>query len=712
MFPVPHRYHIIPIVFVSGSIYGTQFKATLNMAGVTGQVQFDSTSQTAAVAVSGAGSCGLVELFLSEFPVMYGHFPEPCSEANIGPKVFSFTADPASSSTVNVSHLFERRPNLDDFTLSLKTCDEIMVCTVVGQGRSSLTFQARFTGPIAGNVYIRTNSEQSNVRLLADLVTIGQVNATNTSITLLGSTSTAANCDVLLGSLKASTLSSLGKVKVGTPLDLKKSRLDNWENWSLRFLLYHTGSSYKCARVYNVPGKQVTAVINMKGIKGYFTFKQASCFDATEMRVNLTNLQGRVGPYHVHLYPVPSVRTSNKESLCSNENVGGHWNPFKIKTADPTYPKGPGSTHDKYEVGDLSTRHVSLTDMNDTDVMFTDFNLPLFGQNSIVGRSVVIHQTDGSRYVCSSISYPGKVVVGRARFQSHVVGEIWFTQLENNPLSDVSIFMDLAYGSPTTSPTINHHWHIHHYPISSERDDDERRCSTTEAHWNPFHIDTEDSSYLLHCGPARPLSCESGDLSSKHRTIDLTTQVGSVHAKSFFTDVTSWLQDAGVIGRSVVIHQANRGGPRIACANVTMEREHKARLGNWFGPGLSGGQMRLVQGAVQGPTTINVSLMNLDSLAGGYHVHLLPIKPGSVEPCSDANIMGHFNPLGWNISDSPAPGTGTMDQYEIGDISGKFGMLNGLSLLEALHLDPDIQLTGPHSIAGRSLVVHYANGSR
>uniref|UniRef100_A0A3B4U410 Superoxide dismutase copper/zinc binding domain-containing protein n=1 Tax=Seriola dumerili TaxID=41447 RepID=A0A3B4U410_SERDU len=134
-------------------------------------------------------------------------------------------------------------------------------------------------------------------------------------------------------------------------------------------------------------------------------------------------------------------------------------------------------------------------------------------------------------------------------------------------------------------------------------------------------------------------------------------------------------------------------------------------LTDWFGPGMSNGQVLFSQAVPQGPTTINVSLMNLNTIAGGYHVHILPIKPGSEEPCSNANIMGHFNPLAWNVSNSPSPGNGTVDQYEIGDLSGKFGMLNDLNQLEALYMDPNMPLTGPYSIVGRSVVVHHANTS-
>jgi len=425
--------------------------------------------------------------------------------------------------------------------------------------------------------------------------------------------------------------------------------------------------------------------------------------------VNLQNLRFDVKDFHIHVFP-PHLARSSPQSLCSYDNIGGNWNPFGLDASDLNYPQGPGATHDKYEVGDLSGKHMSLSSSATIDAIFTDHKLTLFGRNSIVGRSVVLHDFDGSPYACAPIGYPGEVVMVRAKFQSPVVGKVYFTQLKNNPLSDVSIFVVLAYGRPSTIATANHNWHVHTYPISSERDDDPGHCDTTGGPWNPHGINGTDNSYALHCNPSSPLSCEVGDLSSKHLALNLSTTLDSVEGRQFLTDTTSWVQGSdSMLGRSLVIHQADGAIPRIACANITLVHCIKASTTAWFGPGTSRGQVGFFENLSQGHTVLNVSLMDLNSQAGGYDIHILPINSRSAEPCSRINILGQFNPFSVT---SPEPGAGTVDQYIIGDIGGKFGFLTSLGEINSLYMDSNLPLSGPYSILGRSLVIHYGNGSR
>ncbi|XP_066510371.1 uncharacterized protein [Hoplias malabaricus] len=696
-----------------GSSTNGQYLANFNMAGVTGSVWFDSTLQTASVNLTGtsAKKCGSFNISVTEFPVMYGHMAQPCEKANIGESIFTFSVDNPDS-VVNISGIFEQKSNLEALSLLVETCNGVKACAGLLANSTVSTWQARFFKTVAGNIYLRQVSGKQRSILLADLVSVDQTDSPVANVSVFLSKSSATSCESLLGGLELSGLKTLGQLKAGSPLEPVKSRLEIISfGAGFNFALINHSSGYSCAELRTLETKVVRAHVDMRGIRGHLTFCQPSPFDLTILIVNLTNLNGRVGPYHVHMFPTSQLR-SPSERTCTNDNLGGHWNPFGVNTQASVYPPPLGSTHDSYEVGDLSSRHGSLVNASVFQASFTDWNLPLFGKNSIVGRSVVLHQPNGTRFACTNIGYPGEVITARAIFQSPVVGYILFTQLSGNPYSDVSVFLDLCYGQPFTSATQNHHWHIHSYPISTETDYDKGRCQSTGGHWNPYQINTNLSSYKVFCRPECPFTCEVGDLSNKHRLLNLSAGIGKLANKYFFTDTTSWLSGLGaMIGRSVVIHGPDEAGDRIACANLTLLRFPTAQSGSWQGPGSSRGQVHFFQSSPQGFTNLHISLNGLEGRAAGYHVHLLPLKTGA-EACSNENIMGHFNPYAVNISLSPAPGNGSVDQYEIGDISGKFGFLTNLTEFQNYYMDSNMPLSGPNSIVGRSLVIHYKNGSR
>lgn len=75
------------------------------------------------------------------------------------------------------------------------------------------------------------------------------------------------------------------------------------------------------------------------------------------------------------------------------------------------------------QIGDLSGKHGGLANKSEIDEFYTDLYLPLFGKHSIVGRSVVIHTQDGSRWICSNIGYPGAVVVAESEFNGDAEGK-------------------------------------------------------------------------------------------------------------------------------------------------------------------------------------------------------------------------------------------------------------------------------------------------
>lgn len=68
-------------------------------------------------------------------------------------------------------------------------------------------------------------------------------------------------------------------------------------------------------------------------------------------------------------------------------------------------------TDDEYEIGDLSGKYGSFLNLTSYNKELMDYNLPLFGRNSIQGRSVVIHklkiQDNNARWVCNNIKLEG-----------------------------------------------------------------------------------------------------------------------------------------------------------------------------------------------------------------------------------------------------------------------------------------------------------------
>lgn len=59
-----------------------------------------------------------------------------------------------------------------------------------------------------------------------------------------------------------------------------------------------------------------------------------------------------------------------------------------------------------------------------------------------------------------------------------------------------------------------------------------------------------------------------------------------------------------------------------------------------------------------------------------------------------------------NTSDVPIAEEGTLDQYEMGDLSGKFGTLDNKKRYMMMYNDTMLPLFGLRSVLGRSVVIH------
>ena len=137
------------------------------------------------------------------------------------------------------------------------------------------------------------------------------------------------------------------------------------------------------------------AVFSMSGVSGVISFSQATALSPTMLRISLAGLNGQAQQFHVHVSP--TQRSS--ADPCGPAATGGHFNPLNVP-AGACSPATPSLC----EVGDLSGKHGELLNLPTADWTKYDSYLPLSGTNSIIGRSVVIHKPDGSRWVCADIS--------------------------------------------------------------------------------------------------------------------------------------------------------------------------------------------------------------------------------------------------------------------------------------------------------------------
>ena len=438
----------------------------------------------------------------------------------------------------------------------------------------------------------------------------------------------------------------------------------------------------------------------MNGVIGFVSFSQQSPANPTEIKVSLSGLDqypSETFPWHIHNYPF----TTQKRDPCSAASVGGHFNPFMANSSAQNYSAMCSNNRSFCQVGDLSGKLGRLNASSSVTVSFTDDNLPLYGVHSIVGRSVVIHRSNGDRWVCANIEYPGNVTVAYSPFRANLIGSIFFIG-PYSPMNLTTVFVRLSYVSGSLSSS-SHKWHVFNNSINKYSN-----CiDAGEHHYNPKNISTGSEDYQ-YCNSYNQGVCEVGDLSGKSSPLNFING----HSVFFYVDINLPVRinrfNETILGRSVVIHSKMSNPARIACANL-LEYSPKIASAKFQEDGVTG-QVVFKQSSPFSPTVVRITLYGLLSRASGYQVHEFPVDetiPGSSK-CTAAG--GYYNPR--NITRNSSSPT-TYDAYEMGDLSGKSSQtLNRFYIADFIYTDPYLPLFGTESIVGRSVIVHYPNGDR
>jgi hypothetical protein len=221
--------------------------------------------------------------------------------------------------------------------------------------------------------------------------------------------------------------------------------------------------------------------------------------------------------------------------------------------------------------------------------VYNDSNLPMFGINSIVGRSIVVHKkSKGERWACASLGWgfdpdEAKEIRAIASFH-HPNGFAWgyirFRQVQYNDGSrtDTSMEVRLKYpGKINNKVTQNHDWSIYVNPVGHDASVEfqSARCTAAGYRWNPTHIQLADPNdrgfYGEECGKDYPLRCEIGDMSGRNGKLEVGGKAFVINDVTLQLKGEDWFTSA--IGKSIVIHGPEGSADRMACANIEEDND-------------------------------------------------------------------------------------------------------------------------------------------
>ena len=244
------------------------------------------------------------------------------------------------------------------------------------------------------------------------------------------------------------------------------------------------GERWACANI-GVAGVGVNVAF-AGDVSGTIELFQPSPSMATAVTVSLNGLEAGGNKWHVHDFPVSS------SGSCAD--TGSHYDPMQ---SVPEY-------------GDLSAKWGLLNgdtgDFTGTGQGYLlDTTLPLFGEYSSLGRSIVLHRNNGGeRWVCATI--PNRL-------------KVRFPAVGGAPSGSMSFYQATVGGAVTITSSLRslegtaagNKWHVHRFPTDAAGGTGDGGCGAdvTAGHYNP----TFKSGYTSCTDQS---DCEVGDLSTKH----------------------------------------------------------------------------------------------------------------------------------------------------------------------------------------------------
>ncbi|KAI2811849.1 hypothetical protein BLOT_003029 [Blomia tropicalis] len=344
------------------------------------------------------------------------------------------------------------------------------------------------------------------------------------------------------------------------------------------FLVLYSDSKVpvSCASIDTIQSKRVVARFdNDPHLVGQVMFSQESPIDPTLVDIELKHNEYA---YSYGIDELPTISRHNEEiKQCANIN-NIIYNPANISPF--SVPIEGLGTSDQYAIGDLSGKYGTLLQKQDEKISTVDFNLPLFGKNSIVGRALVFYAPNGTTVGCANLEQPEtEMAITFATFDRPIQGQIILKQRKNNCTDDTYVYFEIsrsqnANGSLPSS-TFEHEWSIREKSVFTDNSWSTPECNDIGEILNPYNK-TIDTIYDRDCNPSNMITCRLGDMSRKLSTIDIVpyqvTELGMPNLKKYYF-IDSFLPLCGpnsIIGKSIQINMNNRSSEALSCTNLVL----------------------------------------------------------------------------------------------------------------------------------------------
>lgn len=216
------------------------------------------------------------------------------------------------------------------------------------------------------------------------------------------------------------------------------------------------GKRVACAAIEQIGAKRVVARFEDNHLNGQVMFSQESPIDPTLVDIELKRNKDA---YSYGIDELPTIaRSSEEPKKCNNIN-NIIFNPSNISPF--SVPIEGLGTSDQYAIGDLSGKYGTLLQKENEKISTVDFNLPLFGAHSVVGRALVFYSHNGSTVACSNLDLSDSdMTVAFATFDRPVQGQVILKQRKHNCTDDTYVYFEISRSAENSSNSFAHEWSI------------------------------------------------------------------------------------------------------------------------------------------------------------------------------------------------------------------------------------------------------------